>query len=130
MVLQSIGAKAAKADVQVAQAEAPRFEHVTWYHDANLRKLYFWSAILCIASATTGYDGQMLNASQLMDDWQTFFGEPTGARLGLMNNAFNIGSIVSFFFVPFFTDHFGRKIPIAVGCLIMVGKVFLYMAFS
>lgn len=34
---------------------------------------------------------------------------------------FNIGSIVSFFIVPYFTDWAGRKWPIFVGCLIMIG---------
>ena len=40
-----------------AQEEAPQFEHVEWKKDPGLRKLYFYAVILCIASATTGYDG-------------------------------------------------------------------------
>lgn len=44
-------------NIGISQAEAPEFEKVTWYKDAGLRKLYFWAAVLCIASATTGYDG-------------------------------------------------------------------------
>lgn len=46
-----------KAEVQVAQAESPDFEKVHWLKDPGLRKLYFWASVLCIASATTGYDG-------------------------------------------------------------------------
>lgn len=45
------------ADVEVAQAEAPQLEVVDWKTDPGLRKLYFWAFIICIASATTGYDG-------------------------------------------------------------------------
>ena len=41
----------------IAQAEAPRFERVEWTKEPGLRKLYFYAFILCIASATTGYDG-------------------------------------------------------------------------
>ena len=48
---------AKKAEIEVAQAEAPHLEKVDWKHDAGLRKLYFYAAIICIASATTGYDG-------------------------------------------------------------------------
>ena len=107
-------------DVEQAQAEGFEFERVIWYKDANMRKLYFWVAILSVASATTGYDGAMLNASQLIDDWQEFFGHPIKERLGIMNNAFNIGSIACFFIVPHFTDWAGRKWPIAVGCVIMI----------
>lgn len=40
-----------------AQEEAPQFEEVTWWKDPGLRKLYFYAFVLCIASATTGYDG-------------------------------------------------------------------------
>lgn len=40
-----------------AQEEAPQFEKVDWRRDPGLRKLYFYAAILCVASATTGYDG-------------------------------------------------------------------------
>jgi MFS family permease len=62
----------------------------------------------------------MMNSSQQMNYWQTYFDEPSGNRLGLMNNMYNIGSIVSFFLVPFLTQWTGRKIPIAVGCSIMI----------
>jgi hypothetical protein len=44
-------------DVEVAQAEAPQLERVNWRSDPGLRKLYFYAFIICIASATTGYDG-------------------------------------------------------------------------
>lgn len=63
----------------------------------------------------------MLNSSQNMDAWQEFFDHPKSSRLGLMNNAYNIGSIISFFFVPYLADWFGRKLPIAIGCVIMIG---------
>lgn len=37
--------------------DAPEFEKVIWYRDPNMRKLFWHSCVLCIASATTGYDG-------------------------------------------------------------------------
>lgn len=43
--------------VAIALADAPSLERVSWTRDAGLRKLYFWAFIICIASATTGYDG-------------------------------------------------------------------------
>lgn len=43
--------------VVIAQEEAPDFEKVNWVKDPGLRKLYFYAFVLCIASATTGYDG-------------------------------------------------------------------------
>jgi sugar porter (SP) family MFS transporter len=62
----------------------------------------------------------MMNSSQQMGRWEAYFDKPDDNRLGLMNNAYNIGSIVSFFVVPFFTQAVGRKIPIATGCAIMI----------
>jgi hypothetical protein len=40
-----------------AQDEAPDFERVEWTKDPGLRQLYFYAFVLCVASATTGYDG-------------------------------------------------------------------------
>lgn len=49
--------KHADENIATAREEAPNFETVIWYKDAGLRKLYFYAFVLCIASATTGYDG-------------------------------------------------------------------------
>jgi hypothetical protein len=46
--------------VAIAQAEAPELERVNWRQDPGLRKLYCYAAVICIASATTGYDGYAL----------------------------------------------------------------------
>lgn len=67
----------------------------------------------------------MLNTSQAMDDWQDYFGHPKGSKLGILNSIYQIGSIASFPFAPYMADHFGRKIPIATGCLIMILGAFL-----
>ena len=103
---------AKQQQLAIAQAEAPEFEEVHWLSDPGLRKLYFWCGVLCVASATTGYDGyvtwiqlvlsiltftrMMLNTSQGMDNWQTYFNTPTGSTLGLMNSIYQIGSLVAF----------------------------------
>ena len=47
-------------EIEIAQAEAPKLKQVTWYRDPGLRKLYACCAIVCLASATTGYDGSMV----------------------------------------------------------------------
>jgi MFS family permease len=120
MPLAIATASSAKHGLAVAQADAPHLARVKWWKDPGMRVLYFYAAILCVCSATTGYDGSMLNSSQVMDEWQEYFDHPTGSRLGLLNAIYQIGSIASFPFAPFLADHFGRKIPIAVGCLIMI----------
>jgi sugar porter (SP) family MFS transporter len=103
-----------------AQEEAPEFERVQWTKDPGLRKLYFYAFVLCIASATTGYDGMFFNSVQNFDSWQNFFGKPTGSMLGLLGALYQIGSLCSIPLVPIFADNLGRKIPIAIGCVIMI----------
>lgn len=49
---------APKTDVVAeVQAAAPAIPKVDWKKSPNMRKLYFFAAVLCVASATTGYDG-------------------------------------------------------------------------
>jgi sugar porter (SP) family MFS transporter len=116
-----VGLAAGNSNQQVAQAEAPRFEKVIWYREPHLRKLYILTIFLLVASATTGYDGMMVNTSQQMDRWAQYFPETQNAHyLGILINMYNIGSIVSFFFVPYMADHFGRKPTIMIGCVIMI----------
>lgn len=107
--------------VERAQAEAPSFEKVTWYKEPHLRRLYCLCIFLLVASATTGYDGMMVNTSQQMDNWKAYFPEVlNSSKLGILINMYNIGSIVSFFFVPYLADAFGRKYTIVLGCCIMI----------
>ncbi|KAL2270194.1 hypothetical protein VTJ83DRAFT_2378 [Remersonia thermophila] len=103
-----------------AQEEAPKFERVDWKRDPGLRKLYFYAAILCVASATTGYDGMLFGSLQNMEQWKSYFNDPSGSELGLLGALYQIGSLGSIPLVPIIADRFGRKIPIALGSLIMI----------
>jgi hypothetical protein len=38
----------------------------------------------------------MLNTSQNLDQWQKYFDNPDGSKLGLMNAIYQIGSLASF----------------------------------
>ncbi|CAN8099641.1 unnamed protein product [Discula destructiva] len=106
--------------VQAAQEEAPQFERVDWRKEPGLRKLYWHAFVLCIASATTGYDGMFFNSVQNFQSWKDRFGDPQGSQLGLLGALYQIGSLGSILSVPFVADHYGRKIPIVIGCLIMI----------
>lgn len=46
-----------KNRVAEVRAAAPHLEQVSWTKSPNMRRLYFYCGILCVASATTGYDG-------------------------------------------------------------------------
>ncbi|KAL1960284.1 hypothetical protein VTO42DRAFT_8244 [Malbranchea cinnamomea] len=125
--IANLGAKGAQAEVEVAQAEAPKFEKVDWKREPHLRKLYAMTVVLMVASATTGYDGMLMNTSQQIDAWKTFFSPEIDDNnlLGIMINMMNIGSIISFFITPYVADHFGRRIAIMIGCAFMVLGAFI-----
>lgn len=53
----AVGDTNKKHDLAVAQASAPHLAKVKWWSDPGMRQLYFYAAILCVCSATTGYDG-------------------------------------------------------------------------
>ncbi|KAK0731807.1 sugar transporter [Lasiosphaeris hirsuta] len=121
MGIKDVFIKKPNADATaVAQEEAPQFEHVEWTKDPGLRKLYFYAFVLCIASATTGYDGMFFNSVQNFETWKAYFHDPKGNDLGLLGALYQIGSLASIPFVPILTDNVGRKIPIAIGCVIMI----------
>lgn len=123
----------ASAEFEMVQ-ETPRFQRVYWTREPHLRKLYGLAVVLMVASATTGYDGMLVNTSQQIDAWNHFFfptkvpnyDDPVlDSKLAILVNMFNIGSIVSFFITPYVADHFGRKPAIIAGCLFMVAGGFV-----
>jgi len=109
-----------RAILAEVQAAAPDIPKVSWSKSKGMRALYFYCVILCVCSATTGFDGSLMNTSQILDSWQETMGHPTQAVLGRLSAMYSIGSIVSLPIVPFVSDRFGRKTPITAGCIIMI----------
>ncbi|KYG13825.1 hypothetical protein FVEG_14142 [Fusarium verticillioides 7600] len=65
----------------------------------------------------------MLNGMQSLPLWREAFGDPTGANLGTLVNAINIGVLVSALFSSQVCEIFGRKKPITLGTfLIIIGS--------
>ena len=115
---------------------APLFQRVYWMREPHLRKLYGLTVFLMMASATTGYDGMLVNISQHIRAWNWYFFpeykenpdlvDPIlDSKLAILVNMFNIGSVISFFITPFVADNYGRKTAILCGCSIMMVGGFL-----
>ncbi|KPI42518.1 Lactose permease [Cyphellophora attinorum] len=110
----------AASNTALATAEAPEIPYVDWKKSPGLRKLYFYAAVICVASATTGYDELKFNTMQILPAWRDQFDDPHGSSLGRLSAMYSIGSIASLPIAPFVSDRFGRKMSIIIGCVIMV----------
>ncbi|KAH6970313.1 general substrate transporter [Fusarium avenaceum] len=86
-----------------------------WWKHKNLRTLNLWMLIPLLSIFSQGFDGSMMNGLQSVTHWQTYFGTPTGATLGIFNAAYGLGGIVGVFLISPVADRWGRKSGIAVG---------------
>ncbi|PPQ96765.1 hypothetical protein CVT26_006254 [Gymnopilus dilepis] len=90
-----------------------------WYNNKRIIILNAWILLLLITSSTNGYDGSMMNGLQSLDQWENFFKNPSGGRLGLLNAIQNIGSLAAYPISPYLADHLGRRKAIFIGASIM-----------
>lgn len=67
----------------------------------------------------------MTNGMQVLPTWQERFGYPTGSRLGLFGASNSIGGVIPFIFLGWMGDKLGRRIPTAVGSVIIIIGVFI-----
>ena len=65
----------------------------------------------------------MTNGMQVLDSWQRRFGYPTGSALGFFGAANSIGGVIPFLFFSWIGDYWGRRIPTAIGSIIIAAGV-------
>ncbi|UZP32281.1 hypothetical protein NXS19_000097 [Fusarium pseudograminearum] len=95
-----------------------------WYADWTLWKLNLLLLSGLLTQTATGFDASMLNGAQSLPQWQEYFGEPKGTRLGAMTFGPNGGVLISILISSQLCDWLGRRIPILMGSLtIIVGAI-------
>ena len=67
----------------------------------------------------------MTNGMQVLPAWQDRFGHPTGSKLGFFGASNAIGGVIPFLFLGWMGDKFGRRIPTALGSVIIIVGVFV-----
>ncbi|KAK5995333.1 Lactose permease-like protein [Cladobotryum mycophilum] len=87
--------------------------------------LYFLLTSSLLASAALGIDGSMTNGMQVLPTWQNRFGHPTGSKLGLFGASNSIGGVLPFLFLSGIGDKFGRRLPTALGSIVIIVGVFI-----
>ncbi|KAK9358551.1 hypothetical protein V1504DRAFT_435642 [Lipomyces starkeyi] len=73
-----------------------------------------------MSSTNSGYDGSMLNGLQSQIQWQTYFDYPAGYRLAHLSAAPVFGVLSGFIPAGYLADRFGRRLPIALGAIIII----------
>lgn len=102
-------------------------QNVRWWKGWGLR-INLICVLLIITSMTNGYDGSIMNGLQTLPQWQSIMGEPTGGTLGILNAIQSIGGIAALPFNPYLVDILGRRWPIIIGSIIMLGGTALQTA--
>lgn len=97
----------------------------SWIRVPHLLKLNTILILSTFVTATnSGFDGSILNGFQSMNVWESYFGKPEGSILGALANGYTFGSTISMPIAPWFTDKYGRKLPIASGAAtIIIGAI-------
>ncbi|KAF4498666.1 hexose transporter [Fusarium agapanthi] len=95
-----------------------------WYSDWTLWKLNLLLLSGLLTQTATGFDASMLNGAQSLPQWQSYFGEPKGTRLGAMTFGPNGGVLISILISSQLCDWLGRRKPIFIGSItIIVGAI-------
>ena len=108
-----------------------------WFQQPHLRRLNLLLLVPLLSSSVFGYDGKpiivrehhasdanklqgsLMNALQSLEQWQDYFGNPTGRLLGTIIAAQSIGCLLALPVVGDLCDRCGRK-PILVSGVVII----------
>ncbi|KAI8302344.1 Lactose permease [Colletotrichum sp. SAR11_59] len=112
-------------DRQALEATTPtNTKTVSWLKDSGLRPLNLGLFFLLWGDVAHGFDGSLINNLQQINQWQDDFNHPRDSLLGALSASYWVGNIMGVLLIPVLSDRTGRRIAIAVGCILcIVGAV-------
>lgn len=96
------------------------------------KRAYNWYISLVAAACMVlyGYDASVYNSVQGSKHWTNWFNNPGPNMIGGVNTAYTVGAIIGGFFIGGPTaDFLGRKVGMAIGCVMVIVASFM-QAFS
>ncbi|TPX13631.1 uncharacterized protein E0L32_005834 [Thyridium curvatum] len=91
-----------------------------WWRDPTLVKLNALLLCALLTQTAQGFDASMINGMQALPEWQKFFGQPKGSRLGAMTFGPTGGVLISILVSSQLCDRLGRRWPIFGGSLLII----------
>jgi sugar porter (SP) family MFS transporter len=99
---------------------ASRLEPVDKF-SKRMIQLYLICGFMFLGSTMGGYDGSLMGNLLAMPAFQRQFGSTiVGVQTGIISSMYSIGSVCALPFVGPFTDTWGRRVGIAIGCAFIV----------
>ncbi|CRG91104.1 putative quinate permease [Talaromyces islandicus] len=92
------------------------------------KRVYNWyiSNIAAACMVLYGYDASVFNSVQGSSNWKAWFNHPDSNVVGSVNTAYTVGAIVGgFFFGGPIADYLGRKMGMALGCILVIIATFM-----
>lgn len=86
-----------------------------WYTKKHLLLLNYFALCMCLLSAANGYDGSMMNGLMALPQWFEFMDHPKGAWLGFINAVQALSSTLTYPFIAYFANRWGRKKGLYIG---------------
>ncbi|KAF9062723.1 major facilitator superfamily domain-containing protein [Rhodocollybia butyracea] len=99
--------------------------HPQWWRDPGLRMNVFWISVLYFGFFTWGYSTSLLNCLQPLPQFNAYFNNPSGGRLGLIYASQSLPTVVLAPAIPWSNDYLGRKRTISIGSLIVLSGTIL-----
>ncbi|KIK51650.1 hypothetical protein GYMLUDRAFT_208449 [Collybiopsis luxurians FD-317 M1] len=99
--------------------------HPKWWRDRGLRRNVFWIAVLYFGFFTWGYSTALLNCLQPLPQFNAYFDNPSGGRLGLIYASQSLPTVILAPAIPWSNDFLGRKRTICIGSLIVISGTIL-----
>ncbi|KAF1850050.1 general substrate transporter [Cucurbitaria berberidis CBS 394.84] len=91
-----------------------------WYRTKHMIQLNLILLVPLFASATTGFDGAMMNGLQTVEQWRSYFGTPSSSILGVINAVYPIGTILGVLPTAYLSDRYGRRVPLIFGLVLCI----------
>ncbi|KAL0934333.1 sugar transporter [Colletotrichum truncatum] len=96
-----------------------------WFQQPHLLRLNLLLLVPLLSSSVAGYDGSLMNGLQSLQQWRDYFGNPTGAKLGVVNAAQSIGSVLALPIIGYLADRFGRKPVLLSGIFLIIAATII-----